>query len=296
MQTGDIHIRDPFVLPVPERGCYYLYGTTGKNCWDGPGGGFDCYHGGDLENWEGPLPAFRPPAGFWGTTNFWAPEVHLFQGRCCMLASFKTPGRFRGTQILCAPRPEGPFAPISAGPVTPANWECLDGTLHVDADGRPWIVFSHEWTQVHDGAICAMRLANDLTRAAGRPLFLFNASEAPWAVALQGEPSGFPRYVTDGPFLHRTANGELLMLWSSIGAAGYAMGVARSTSGTVAGPWEQEPQPVWGQDGGHGMIFRSLAGRLFMALHRPNDTPNERPLFVPIEETGGRLTLTASAG
>ena len=39
MQTGDIQSRDPFVLPVPEHGCYYLYGATGKNCWGGPGVG-----------------------------------------------------------------------------------------------------------------------------------------------------------------------------------------------------------------------------------------------------------------
>lgn len=42
----------------------------------------------------------------------------------------------RGTQILRADKPEGPFVPLSDGPVTPADWECLDGTLYVAADGR----------------------------------------------------------------------------------------------------------------------------------------------------------------
>ena len=29
-----------------------------------------------------------------------------------------------------------PFVPLSDGPVTPADWECLDGTLYAAADGR----------------------------------------------------------------------------------------------------------------------------------------------------------------
>ena len=54
------------------------------------------------------------------------------------------------------------------------------------------------------------------------------------------------------------------MLWSSIGHEGYAVGIAHSESSTVAGPWTQEEKPVWGKDGGHGMVFRSR--RLTSAL------------------------------
>ena len=35
IKTGDIQIRDPFVLPEPQERAYYLFGTTDVNCWDG---------------------------------------------------------------------------------------------------------------------------------------------------------------------------------------------------------------------------------------------------------------------
>lgn len=291
---ADIQIRDPFVLPVKDKQTYFLYGSTDENIWSGPGTGFNCYRSVDLEFWEGPFPAFRPPEGFWGTTQFWAPEVHEYRGEFYLFATFKAEERFRGTQILKAERPEGPYLPWSDGPVTPKNWECLDGTLHIDDDGAPWMIFCHEWKQIHDGAIYARRLSPDLRAAEGPPVFLFNASEAPWAVPLQREePREFPIYVTDGPFIHRTSDGSLLMLWSSMGRSGYAMGVARSTTGTVPGPWQQADEPIWYEDGGHGMIFRDFDDRLYLALHQPNDTPHERTVLQPIEEHGPSIRLEA---
>lgn len=301
MNLAEIQIRDPFIFPHKETKTYYLFGTTDKNAWGGPGTGFDCYRSNDLRNWEGPLVAFRPPPGFWGTTQFWSPEVHAFDGRHFMLASFKAEGRRRGTQVLVSTTdlPAGPYEPWSDGPVTPPGWECLDGTLHIDSTGNPWIVFCHEWTQIHDGAIHAMPLSPDLKRSAGRPVFLFNASEAPWACPLSppkppAPPLRFPAYVTDGPFLHRNPEGVLLMLWSSVGAKGYAMGLARSDSGHVTGPWIQETEPLWSEDGGHGMTFRSFSGDLFLTLHQPNDTPNERTALHRLDETRNPFDLSAS--
>lgn len=298
----DIQIRDPFVLLVVSEQAYYLFGTTDANAWTGPGQGFDCYRSTDLIHWHGPLPAFRPDPGFWGTTNFWAPEAHIYRGRYYLFASFIAPGRYRGTQILAADAPQGPYTPLTCGPVTPAEWQCLDGTLFVDDSGAPWMVFCHEWVQVHNGAMYAMPLSEDLKFAAGRPVFLFNASEAAW-VKKPGWPAAeakwrFPTYVTDGPFLYRTSSGALLMLWSSLGWKGYAMGFARSESGTIHGPWVQQDQALWEEDGGHGMIFRALPGgaldgRLFITLHQPNRSPLERARFFEIEDLGERISLKA---
>jgi hypothetical protein len=309
MKTNEIQIRDPFVFPQPAEQYYYLFGTTDRDAWKGPGTGFDCYRSRDLREWEGPIPAFRPPPGFWGTHNFWAPEVYFFNQRYHLFATFAAERCYRGTQILVADEVTGPFKPLTPGPITPANWQCLDGTLHVDSAGVPWIVFCQEWMQVHDGAMWAMPLTSDLTRPAGRPVFLFNASEAPWAYRSGWQPPQFPAYlsvpdiqtsypfpvyVTDGPFLHRNADGTLLMLWSTLGHEGYTMGVARSESGHVSGPWVQIPEPLWTKDGGHGMIFRAFDGRLFITLHHPNNTPEERPLFVGIEEIPGGIRLSGS--
>lgn len=285
MKTSDIQMRDPFVLPLPAEGRYLLFGSTDKNIWSGPGTGFDCYQSRDLEKWEGPIPAFRPPAGFWANTQFWAPECHAWQGRYYLFASFACDERQRGTQILVADKPEGPYRTHSDGPVTPRDWECLDGTLWVAKDGKPWMVFCHEWVQVEDGEMCAMPLTDDLRAAAGAHRLLFRASEAAWSVSFEAHGRKANR-VTDGPFLHRLSDGRLLMLWSSCGREGYAMGYAVSDSGDVLGPWRQSEAPIYARDGGHGMLFRAFDGRLWMTLHQPNNTPHERPIWLEVTEQG----------
>lgn len=297
LRLGDIQIRDPFVLTLPESQDYLLFGSTDNNIWSGPATGFDCYRSRDLVFWEGPFPAFRPQAEFWSHEQYWAPEVHEYQGRFFMFATFTAAGRFRGTQILSAVRPEGPYSPWSVGPATPENWQCLDGTLHVDAEGTPWMVFCHEWKQVHDGAMMAQRLSSDLRSAVGSPFFLFSASEAAWARPLDipsAKDLEFPAYVTDGPYLSRLSSGNLIMLWSSFGDHGYAMGIARSESGTVLGPWVQEAEPLWNTDGGHGMIARTLDGRLFLTLHQPNISPNERAGVYPLREMDDTVVLAST--
>ena len=121
LTTADIQLRDPFVLPVEEERTYYLFGSTDADIWRGPGTGFDCYRSSDLTTWEGPYPAFRPGPDFWARTNFWAPEVHRYRGRYYMLATFKADGVRRGTQVLVADAPTGPFEPHSDGPLTPRD-------------------------------------------------------------------------------------------------------------------------------------------------------------------------------
>jgi arabinan endo-1,5-alpha-L-arabinosidase len=288
VKSSEIQMRDPFVAVSPGEGKYYLFGTTDPDPWKSPGIGFDAYASADLVNWEGPFPAFRPEPGFWGRKNFWAPEAHAYRGGHYLFASFIAEGRRRGTHVLSSKKIMGPYAPHSEGPVTPPAWECLDGTLHADASGTPWMVFCHEWVQAVDGEVCAVRLSDDLKRAEGDPILLFRASEAPWTAPLERRDGSGKKdaRVTDGPFLHRTRSGILLMLWSSLSAKGYAMGVARS-SGGVLGPWSQDERPIVDGGGGHGMVFRGLDGVLRISYHRPNDTPLERPVFMEAEETDG---------
>ena len=289
LKTTDIHIRDPFVLPIMVEKQYYLYGTTGSEAWTNSALGFDHYTSPDLQSWEGPFPAFWPPTTFWADRNFWAPEVHVYRGRYYLFASFKAEGVCRGTQILAADGPQGPFLPISDGPVTPRDWECLDGTLLVDANDQPWMVFCHEWVQVGDGEICALRLSDNLESAIEQPHLLVRASEAPWTQEISSKDR--KGYVTDGPALHRLASGELIMLWSSFSMGGYTVGVARSASGEILGPWQQLPDPLYAGDGGHCMVFRTFDGQLWLAFHRPNQSPDERPQFVPLQENESSVEI-----
>ena len=285
---NQIQIRDPFVLRQGSR--YYLFGSTDKDIWRSPGVGFDVYRSQDgLTDFEGPFPAFRPPSGFWSKLNFWAPEVYQYAGAYYMFATFKPINGRRGTAVLRSAAVLGPYLPIGE-PVTPGEWECLDGTLHTD-QGVPWMVFCHEWQQVGDGQVCAMPLSDDLSHAIGEPQVLFTASQAPWSAPLQGRAPG--SYVTDGPYVVRHPSGSLLIIWSSFGPQGqYCIGVARSASGSLVGPWQQEDQPLFESDGGHGMIFTDDEDHLWLAIHTPNQTPNERAIFVGVRFTDDSLAVT----
>ena len=282
MKLQDIHIRDPFILL--EGGRYYLYGSRGNEAW-GKATGLDVYESDDLVSWSGPSVVFTPPEGFWADMHFWAPEVHQYHGKFYMFVSFKSETACRGTQILVADTPKGPFTLHSDGPVTPRDWECLDGTLYIDRDGKPYMVFCHEWLQVKDGEMCAVRLSDDLKQAVGEPFLLFRASEPDWALKDKTE------FVTDGPWMYRTASGKLLMLWSSSAANGYVEAIAYSDNGDVTGRWQHQKQLLFDQDGGHGMIFTSKEGKLFFILHNPNNSPMERPVILPLEERDGTLAI-----
>jgi hypothetical protein len=163
----------------------------------------------------------------------------------------------------------------------------LDGHLFVEG-GKRWLVYAHEWLQTTDGTMEALPLDRDLA-AAGAPIHLFRASEAPWA---KGQKQSAPDdlvYVTDGPWLHRSRTGELLMLWSSYGADGYNQAQARSKTGRLEGPWEQLP-PLVGGSSGHGMLFRTFEGQLMMVLHRPFGAKARGKLY-EMRDAGDRLEI-----
>ena len=284
MKRTDINIRDPFVLV--HDGAYYLYGTRGETCW-GLADGFDVYVSRDLEDWEGPHVCFHNGGTFWADRNYWAPEVYHYGDAFYMFASFKHPDVKRGTAILKAESPLGLFHPHSDGCVTPRDWECLDGTLYVSKAGTPYMVFCHEWVQAGDGEVCAIPLTQDLSAPAGEAFLLFHASDAPWCKVMH-HSSGVSGCVTDGPFLWRTSDGTLLCLWASFSEGGYTEGVAVSDNGEIDGHFTQV-EPLFMDDGGHGMVFRALDGQLYLTLHSPNAHLEERPFFHPIEDTGSRL-------
>ena len=80
------------------------------------------------------------------------------------------------------------------------------------------------------------------------------------------------------------------MTWSTCMDTGYCQCLAVSETGGVEGPWKQLP-PIFTKDGGHGMLFRTLDGRLMLTLHCPNHQPDERPAFYEMEDTGETLRI-----
>ena len=284
MKLSEINIRDPFVLV--DHGTYYLYGTRGPTCW-GEADGFDVYVSRDMENWEGPLVCFQNDGTFWADRNYWAPEVHVWRGKYYMFASFKAESVCRGTAILKSDSPEGPFKPHSEGCITPPEWECLDGTFYVSKAGKPYMVFCHEWVQAGDGEVCSVELNDDLSAPVGEVRILFHASDAPWC-QVKHHSSGVSGCVTDGPFLWRTAEDKLECLWASFSETGYTEGVAVSDNGDIDGHFYQA-EPLFMNDGGHGMVFRANSGQLYLTLHTPNTHLEEHPVFYPLEEKDGLL-------
>ena len=89
--------------------------------------------------------------------------------------------------------------------------------------------------------------------------------------------------MTDGPYILRPKDGGLLLLWSSYSATGYSIGTAYSGSGRITGPWSHAAKPFFSADGGHGMVFPTLDGRMMLAIHQPNRTPCERARFIPVQ-------------
>jgi len=291
MKTADFRIRDPFVLV--DDGKYYLYGTTrlGANTIDGIGKmGFDVYVSTDLENWDGPHSVFEVPEGFWGIRDFWAPEVHKYNGAYYIFATFKDSGDLHGIGILKADSPMGPFRPHSDIPITSREWSSLDGTLYVDKAGKPYMVFCHEWSQIIDGTMCYAPLSDDLTHFTEEPTTMFAASDSPFVRTAIMRKSGKEGYITDGPCMYRTKDGELLMLWSSKGEEGYMECIHRSDNREIDGNF-LPVEVMYSKDGGHGMLFRDLEGKLRFSLHQPNRCPDERARFFEVEDLGDRVVI-----
>ena len=126
MNINEIRLRDPFILLDKKSSTYYMYGTNNNYEL-----GFYCYYSKDLSSWNGPFRVFTPDSTFWGTQDFWAPEVHIYNGRYYLIGSFKSPTKCRGCQIFVSDNPLGPFK-VHSDIVTPNDWECLDGTLYIE--------------------------------------------------------------------------------------------------------------------------------------------------------------------
>ena len=273
LKRENIRIRDPFILTDKEAGCYYMYGTTDLE--EGTLHAyprFSVYKSYDLESFEGPKVVFDGKEnGFYATRDFWAAEVHKWGGKYYLFGSCKAEDRCRATEIFVSDTPDGKFVPVSDIPKTPGEWECLDGTFFVE-DGKPYMIFSHEWVQIGNGEIWASELYSDLSHTVGEPFMLFRASDNPAVSELE---AGSGNYVTDGPFLFNDG-GKVKMIWSSFYEGRYL--VLEAESDSLRGKWHHGGSR-FDFDGGHAMIFDTLDGVKMISLHAPNAAGEERAHF-----------------
>ena len=272
-------LRDPFILV--DEGNYYAYGS-GWECWKNSSGSLS-------GEWEPLGVVVEAPGDADG--SFWAPEVYRFGNQYYLFTTYHSLRcGFRGVSVFRADRPEGPFREISAGILTPSWKNSIDGTLYLDRAGEPWMVFVDEWITAEEGVgrVDAAKLNESLTEFITQPTELFRADAAGWATS----------YVADGCWMYQCETGELLALWSNTEPIGYAVGIARSESGALEGPWVHDDKPLYSigltgdYDGGHPMTFTSLDGQLYLAIHSPNwetEGRQEKPVFIPLREANGTL-------
>lgn len=301
--TDQLHIRDPYILADRKSGTYYLYCSSSVRSPHGvETGGVAVYKSRDLKLWEGPEQVLTVPEDNWISGPIWAPEVHAYKGRYYIFATINSdidwkrtdPGLWarythRAVQTFVSDKPTGPFKRMDSRPVTPLDYMALDGTLYVE-DGKPYMVFCHEWVQIADGSFEFIPLKRDLSGAAGEPVRMFNASAADWVAGTPHE-DGLVTYVSDGCFMYRDSAGDLRMLWSSFSSRRYEIGVSRSVSGRLDGPWVHDSEPISIEDGGHAMVFKGFDSQLYIVYHAPNSGGVEHPVIRRFNDDGGRLEI-----
>ncbi len=269
--SNGVPCRDPFIMLYGDK--YYLYQgvvRTDPESWDSSA--ITCRVSDDLELWSDPIVVYEPPKNFHGIKHkFWAPECHYYKGNFYIFTScWSNITDTHAISVYRADNPLGPFEDIAGGVITPKTWHAIDGTLYIDDDNQPWMIFVKEWVGAPDkiGSFVGAKLSEDFTHFISEPVHMFYANEPSWT----------DDRVTDGVYIFKTDDKKLGMIWSNYAKNGYVIGVAYSDSGLIEGPWSHEETLLYERDllpglkydGGHGMIFPKKEGGFAIVFHSPN--------------------------
>lgn len=291
-----IILSDPCILADKKTDMYYMTGTGGM-LWKSK----------NLKLWEGPFNVVKTDPESWMGRNpmIWAAELHTYKGKYYYFATFTNRAvkidtvqgneiERRASHVLVSDNPDGPYVPMQDPIYLPAEKPTLDGTFWVDTDGKPYMIFCHEWLQNWNGTMEKIELKPDLSGSLGESKILFRAKDAPWSREVDKDGKVGPNKVTDGPYLFRTATGRLGMIWTSWIDDVYAQGVAYSKSGTLDGPWVHEKELITPHNFGHGMLFKTLDGRNLMSVHS-HKSVNGRYIRIPhlfeVDLSGDKIVI-----
>ena len=293
-----IRLSDPAILADKASQMYYMTGTGGM-----------MWRSADLRLWEGPFRVTEFEADSWMGPRpmIWAAELHQTgDGWYYYFATFTNQAvkidtvrgnviERRASQVLRADNPMGPYRAFGDATYLPADRPTLDGTFWRDTDGKPYMVFCGEWLQNWNGTMEKIELKPDLSGTVGEPRVLFRASDSPWSRERDDKGEITWNKVTDGPYLFRTATGRLGMVWTSWVFDVYTQGVAYSESGTLDGPWTQEPDPITPPGFGHSMLFQRFDGQWMMSVHYHQKDARGRTVRTPhlfeVDLSGDKLTV-----
>lgn len=277
-----IRLSDPAILADKNTDMYYMTGTGGL-LWKSK----------DLALWDGPYKTAVTDPNSWMGPNpmIWAAELHQYKDKYYYFATFTNrdvkidtvKGNVidrRASHVLVSDKPGGPYVPMKDSVYLPADKPTLDGTFWVADDGKPYMIFCHEWLQNWNGTMEKIELKPDLSGTIGEGEILFRAKDSPWSKEEYENGNIGPNKVTDGPYLFQTRTGRLGMIWTSWVHDVYTQGVAYSESGSLDGPWIHEKKPITPPDFGHGMLFQTLEGKDLMVLHS-HKSENGRYIRIP---------------
>ena len=282
----DISLSDPFIMTDTQTGYYYMTGTGG-GLWKSK----------DMQTWTGPTYNVSTSETTWmgSSPQIWASEIYRYNDRYYNISTFTNRNITidssghprRAVHITSSTIPDGTYTIIQGGDDTylPAEKTTLDGTLFIDNDNKPYLLYCHEWIQNGNGTIEFIPLKDDLTGTIGSGTIIMRAKDASWNTGA----------VTDGPFVFRTQTGRLGIIWTSWHNDRYVQGVAYSTSGKLSGPWQQQALPITPDNYGHGMLFRDFNGKLLMCIHshRTIDASIQKwerhPALFIMDDTGNEL-------
>ena len=232
----------------------------------------------------------------WVSGDYWAPEVYPWNGRYVMLFT----GRWKQNHSLrigvaFADAPEGPFEDPLDAPLFDFGYAAIDGTLVVDDDSVPYLIYSRDCSENvvdgrHESHLYGVRLADDLMSTVGEPVLL-TKPDAPWEIA-----SGDYRW-NEGPAVLRHEDKYYLFYSANYYASReYAVGVA--VADAPLGPYvKQGNNPIlsWIPDGSGGALvsgpghnsFFTVGVELFAAYHTHTD---------PASPSGNRQLCVDRAG
>jgi hypothetical protein len=289
LSLKSLKVTSPYVYADKANQTYYLYAQSP----DSSNTGIVVYKSKNLKAWSKPATAYTVPTGAWNANEpATSPKVAAYGGKYYLfttlhnsthiLAAGGTSNQFMDTSseatiVAVASSPAGPFKDVNkASPPTDLSLMTKDGSLYVDPDGVPYLVYAHDWVQKIDGTIETVKLdKSDLSKAAATQTFLFRGSDA----AFYEQPnfaSADPTFnaantdqlspfKTSDPEVTSMPNGELVMLWSTEKEGKSVEMQAVSKTGNLQGPWDQK-QILLSGGRGDAMSFDTFDGtRLLLA-------------------------------
>lgn len=271
----EINFRDPYIVK-DGKGGYVMTGTVYHYNYNDSN---MCllYKSKDLLTWSGPYKIVDGNKLAKKHYDFWAPEIHLIDGRYFLAITLRPEGEKRGTYLFESYTLDGEYSMVCR--LTPEDKNSLDGTLVCEGE-EVWCTYCHEYIDVGDGHIRSVKLNSDYSGIEeDTDRLLFKASSNTYECVRSRKK------VTDGPFYFRK-DGQLYLLWSTELRRGkYALLLAKSSDGTVYGQFAQE-DVLFDGDGGHAMVFEDYDGVLKVVMHCPNARTVfthqfEHPLILP---------------